>query len=160
MRSHGLSIVALTLAALGLVPGGAHLLELPARLEYPPELYATVTRTLYRGYGLVGGSVQVAAALAVSALALLERRRFDRRRFAAAAAARGVSLLLWGALVAPVNVAWGRVQDAAPEVVLDAYARLRMRWEYGHVAAFIAWFTGWIGLVVATEAARSRAEGR
>jgi hypothetical protein len=33
------------LAALGLVMGGAHLLELPVRLQYEPALYMQVTST-------------------------------------------------------------------------------------------------------------------
>lgn len=67
---------------------------------------------------------------------------------AASGAALVTSLALWGALVAPVNAAWTPLSPADP-VFAEAYADLRMRWEYGHVAAFIAWFTGWVGLVAA-----------
>jgi hypothetical protein len=29
----------------------------------------------------------------------------------------------------------------------DLYAQLRPRWEYGHVAAFVAWFAGYCFLL-------------
>jgi hypothetical protein len=35
-----LRLVALILAALGLAPGAAHVLELPVKMTYTPELYA------------------------------------------------------------------------------------------------------------------------
>ncbi|MBW7924112.1 MAG: hypothetical protein H3C59_05140 [Burkholderiaceae bacterium] len=59
------------------------------------------------------------------------------------------SLLLWALVVAPVNSAWAGSAGSGPEEFAAAYARLRLRWEYGHVAAFIAWLTGWFGLVAA-----------
>ena len=61
-------------------------------------------------------------------------------RFAAllGAAALALSLVLWGALVSPVNSAWTRVIETAPASVPEVYAQLRPRWEYGHVAAFAA----------------------
>ena len=54
MPSRLLQVIALTLAALGLAPGAAHLLELPVKLAYPPALYAQVTSTLYALFGPVG----------------------------------------------------------------------------------------------------------
>lgn len=134
---------ALTLTALGLAPGAAHLLELPVKLGYQPELYARVTATLYAWYGIVGGSVQVIALLTLAALALRERRKPTRRLYFAAAGGLLVSLLLWGLLVAPVNLDWAADGDVAH------YARLRTHWEFGHVAAFIAWLAAWMGLVTA-----------
>ncbi|MCW5621862.1 MAG: hypothetical protein KIS79_12205, partial [Burkholderiales bacterium] len=66
---------------------------------------------------------------------------------AASAAALLVSLLLWGFMVFPVNSAWVEVSGSVDMVT--AYWNLRMRWEFGHMAAFIAWLTGWFGLVAA-----------
>src|SRR5262245_44758196 len=139
--------VALTLAALGLAPGAAHLPELPVKLNYSPELYAQVTSTLYAWYGIAGGAVQVAAALTGVILAIRVRHSPSAGLAVASAATLVVSLVLWGALVAPVNSAWAEVGRANPAEFVSAYARLRARWEFGHVAAFIAWFTGWLGLV-------------
>lgn len=140
--------IALTLCALGLAPGAAHVMELPVKLGYPPALYAQVTSTLYAWYGVAGGAIQVAAALAGVTLAFRMRGSPGFGMAAASSASLLVSLALWGALVAPVNAAWAERSPADPAFA-DAYAELRMRWEYGHVAAFIAWFTGWAGLVAA-----------
>lgn len=142
-------LLALTLTALGLAPGAAHVMELPVKLDYPPQLYATVTSTLYQWYGIAGGTVQVAAALTVTALALRVRRLRGARLVGASAAALVASLLLWGAIVAPVNAAWAGITGASPDAFAAAYVRLRARWEYGHLAASVAWLTGWLALAAA-----------
>ena len=140
--------IALALAALGLAPGAAHVLELPVKLQYSDEQYAQVTGSLYAWFGAVGGAVQAAAAVAVGLLAFRLRRSPQGGLVVAAALALIASLLLWGAMVAPVNSAWADLgSSATASDVAAAYARLRARWEFGHVAAFIAWLTGWLGLV-------------
>lgn len=149
MPSRLLQVIALTLAALGLAPGAAHLLELPVKLAYPPALYAQVTSTLYALFGPVGGAVQMAAMVTVAVLAFRSRRLPQGRLLAASAAALLASLLLWAFLVAPVNGEWGSSVDVSQAEFAAAYARLRARWEYGHVAAFIAWFAGWLGMAAA-----------
>lgn len=149
MPSRLLQVIALTLAALGLAPGATHLLELPVKLGYPPALYAQVTSTLYALFGPVGGVVQMAAMAAVAVLAFRSRRLPQGRLLAASAAALLASLLLWAFLVAPVNAEWGSSTDVSQAEFAAAYARLRGRWEYGHVAAFIAWLAGWLGLAAA-----------
>lgn len=53
-----------------------------------------------------------------------------------------LSLVLWATLVQPVNVAWGEALRSGPEAAQAEYMRLRGRWEYGHVAAFLAWLVG------------------
>jgi hypothetical protein len=110
-------------------------------------MYAEVTSTLYAWYGIAGGSVQVAAVLSVALLALRSRHDPSNGFAAAAAASLLISLLLWGLLVFPVNSAWADAVGS-PEFA-TAYERLRLRWEFGHLAAFIAWLTGWLGLVAA-----------
>jgi hypothetical protein len=147
MPSRRLQAAALTLTALGLAPGAAHVMEMPVKLGYSPELYAAVTSTLYAGFGFVGGTVQVAAVAAVGWLAFRARRLPARWMAAASAAALLASLLLWGATVAPVNAAWAQLSGASATEFAAEYDRLRLRWEYGHLAAFIAWLSGWLGLV-------------
>jgi hypothetical protein len=147
MLSRSLQAAALTLTALGLAPGAAHLMELPVKLAYAPALYAEVTSTLYAWFGLAGGPVQVAATSVVAVLAFRARRLPAGRIAAASAASLLASLLLWAVLVAPVNSAWADVANSSPAEFVAAYAHLRSRWEFGHVAAFVAWLTGWLGLV-------------
>lgn len=134
--------ITLLLAALGLVMGGAHVLELLPKMQYDAEMYAAVTSTLYRFFGLVGGPLQVASIVAALLLSYLVRGRPSFRLTLFGTLALVLSLVLWFTLVAPVNAEWSRVIVSAPESVPLAYQRLRPRWEYGHVAAFIAWLLG------------------
>ncbi len=151
-------LIALILAALGLAPGAAHVLEMPVKMSYTPELYAAVTSTLYAWFGTVGAAVQVTALLSAGWLAFRSRGSASFRSTLLGALALATSLVVWAATVAPVNAEWARVIEAisigrcqAPsdtcsvgaDALADAYARLRLRWEYGHVAAFAAWFAGY-----------------
>ena len=139
--------LALTLTALGLAPGASHLMELPVKMGYPAAFYAKVTSTLYAWYGVAGGSVQVAAAIAVVVLVMRLRRTPEFGLAMAAAASLLASLALWGSVVSPVNAVWAELSRADPAAWAAGYERLRARWEFGHVAAFIAWLTGWFGLL-------------
>jgi hypothetical protein len=141
-----LRFFALTLAALGLTPGAAHVLELPVKLSYSPELYSQVTSTLYALFGSVGAGVQLGALAAVAALAYSSRRLPEFIYVLLGAVCLAVSLLLWAATVAPVNAEWAQAINATPDDISTIYAKLRNRWEYGHVAAFLAWLTGYCAL--------------
>ena len=46
-----------------------------------------------------------------------------------------------------MNAEWGRVLASDPSGAPAAYLRLRPRWEYGHVAAALAWLGGFACLV-------------
>lgn len=138
----------LLLVALGLVMGGAHVLELPVKMHYDAQMYAAVTSTLYKFYGLVGGPIQVVSALAAAVLAFLVRGRASFRLTLSGMLCLICSLALWFALVEPVNATWLHVINTAPESVPVMYERLRPRWEYGHLAAFVFWFCGFVLLLL------------
>lgn len=135
-------LVTLLLAALGLVMGGAHVLELPVRMQYEPSFYMQVTSTLYRYFGLVGGPVQVLAFVASVVLIWLLRGHEAFRSTLAGATCLALSLVLWYLLVQSVNASWAEALRANPAEAVQAYAQLRSRWEYGHVTAFGAWLVG------------------
>jgi hypothetical protein len=137
-------LLTLLLAALGLVMGGAHLLELPVRAQYDPQFYMRVTSTLYRYYGFVGGPIQVLALVFALGLAWRLRARVAFRSTLAGTVCFALSLLLWFLLVQPVNAAWFEALQAGPAEAVAAYAELRWRWEGGHAAAFIAWLLGFV----------------
>jgi hypothetical protein len=142
---------ALLLTALGLSMGLSHTLELPPKMHYDAELYTAVTSTLYRFYGWIGAILQLGSLIAV---ALLCRLVYGRRSFPltlAALLALALSLGLWAAIVQPVNTQWAQVLHASPSTAPAAYLRLRPRWEYGHVAAFIAWLSGFVCLALSMQ---------
>lgn len=141
--------VTLLLAALGLTLGAAHVLELPPKMRYDADLYAAVTSTLYPLFGSVGAVIQISAVVAAAVLTFLVRKRTVFRMTLLGALGLVLSLVLWAALVAPVNAEWLQVIQTEPEAVPEAYARLRPRWEYGHVAAFAAWLAGFSLLLLA-----------
>jgi hypothetical protein len=130
------------LAALGLVMGGAHMLEHPVRTQYDPELYFRVTSTMYRYFAIVGGPIQVLAIIASAILAWLTRGRPGSGGTLAGTFFLALSLLLWSLRVQPVNDAWLEAMRSRPDSVVEAYSRLGSQWEWGHVMAFAAWLLG------------------
>ena len=140
-------LTTLLLTALGLVMGGAHVLELPVRAQYDPQFYMRVTSTLYRFFGLVGGPLQVLALLSSIGLVWLTRGRAAFASTLVGTLCLALSLLLWFLLVQPVNAAWGEALGGGPDEAVQAYTQLRSRWEFGHVAAFTAWLLGFVLLL-------------
>lgn len=135
--------VTFMLASLGMTFGAAHTLELIPKMNYAPELYAEVTSTLYKYYGTIGGPIQVSSILASVILSFLSRRSRGFWLTVAGTFCLIVSLGLWFVLVQPVNVEWANVLQTGPRsAVVQSYLKLRERWEYGHVVAFIVWFFG------------------
>ncbi len=138
----GFWLITLLFAALGLVMGGSHVLELPVHMDYDPRFYMQVTSTLYRYFGLVGGPIQVLALILSAVLTWQVRGRFAYRSTLLGTLCLALSLLLWFMLVQPVNMAWLEALRSGPTGAVESYAQLRSRWEYGHVAAFAAWLGG------------------
>jgi hypothetical protein len=128
MRIRIFQFSAVILTALALVPGGAHLLELPHKIGLGRESYLTVQQ-IYRGWALLG-IILVAAVLASLLLAYLSRgQRTPALCAGAAAVLLGATLVIFFAWTFPVNQAtvdWSR----APE----GWELLRARWEYSHAA--------------------------
>ena len=137
-----LQFLAILLTALGLTMGAAHVLELGPRMKYDDALYMEVTRTLYLMFGIAGGAIQLASIVSVAVLCWMLRRRGPVRWTLAALVALVTSLGLWALVVAPVNAHWGAALSGDPAGAIEAYARLRWRWEAGHVVAFMAWLVG------------------
>lgn len=156
-------LVTLLLAALGLVMGGAHVLEHPVRVRYDPELYFRVTSTMYRYFAIVGGPIQVLATIAAAVLAWRTRDQPGFGWTLAGALLLALSLLLWFLRVQPVNDAWLETLRSNPASAVDAYARLRNRWEWGHVTAFASWLLGFCLLLYSAlrqEAGSGKVRGR
>ncbi len=117
--------------AIAMSAAGAHVMELPTKMQYEPPLYVRLHRTLYPNFGRIAGPSEALAMLTTSVLAWWTRKRWPAAFPWTAAAA--------GSLAAAHGVYWGVVQPVNLEMVqwpLDAipddWAGWRDRWEYGH----------------------------
>jgi hypothetical protein len=140
--------VALVLAALALTMTSAHLLELPQKMQYSPDLYAAVNTTLYRYFAIVGGTYQITSIGAAGVLAYLVRRHGLTFRWTLLAAVLlGLAFLSWILLVNPVNSQIGAALERSPQSVPSLWMQLRDRWEYGHATGFVIQLVGFCALV-------------
>jgi hypothetical protein len=76
-----LRFVTLLLAALALTMTSAHVLELPQKMEYGPDLYSAVNTTMYRYFAIVGGAYTMGAIASAAVLAVLVRHRPEASRW-------------------------------------------------------------------------------
>jgi hypothetical protein len=131
-------LVALTLTALTLGLSFAHVLEMPAKVAYPPELYVTLQNSLYVSFGppRVGAFVEPGAILAAAILAYLVRRRRPAFWLTVGAV---ICLLLAFPVVfflftQPANAVFQAARSAS---VPADFERYRVQWEYSHAARFV-----------------------
>jgi hypothetical protein len=120
--------VAVILTALGLVPAGAHLFELPNKIGLPQESYFVV-QGIYRGWALFG-VVIVGAIAANLAHAVLIRGRGPAFWLALLAfVLTAASLAVFFTWTYPANQATANWTQAP-----EHWAELRLRWELSHAA--------------------------
>jgi hypothetical protein len=148
---------ALILTALSLGLSFAHVLEMPAKFAYPPDVYVTLQNSLYVSFGPpnVGAFVEPGAILAVVSLAYLVRRR---RRALWLTVGSAVCLLLAFPVVffiftEPANSFFRAARLASLPADFEAYRR---QWEYSHAARFVLHAAGF-GLLALSVLIRPRA---
>jgi hypothetical protein len=111
--------------ALALVPGGAHLAELPSKLTLDREQYFVVQQ-IYRGWALFGAVIIASFLVNLVMAVLLWRRRepyiLPAIACLAIAASLGTFFLVYPANLATSN--WTKIPVNWEE--------LRTRWEFGH----------------------------
>ena len=118
--------VAILFTVLALIPGAAHLIELPNKMALDRESYMTVQR-IYRGWALAG-VVLLGALLTTLWLAILSRSQALPMLLAFSAfALLLVTLITFFVWVYPVNQATAQWTIATAD-----FERLRARWEYAH----------------------------
>jgi hypothetical protein len=104
MTLNGWRFVVLVLTALALTMTSAHLLELPQKMQYSPDLYTAVNTTLYRYFAIAGGTYQVSSIVAAGVLTFLLRRHVPAFHWTLfGAVCLGLAFVSWILLVAPVN---------------------------------------------------------
>ncbi|WP_374446793.1 hypothetical protein [Stella sp.] len=124
-----LKVTALVLTAIVLVPSGAHLLELPAKMALDRAAYFTVQQ-IYAGWSLFGVPIVAAIGANVLLSARLRARDPAAARWAMAAAGlMAASLGVFFAWTFPANRATGNWT-----LMPDAWEGLRRAWEYSHAA--------------------------
>ena len=139
--------VAIVLAALALVPGGAHLFALPNKISMSQGQYFTA-QSVYSGWAFLG-IILIAALISNGALAMLVRDELAPFRFALAATlCFALSLIVFFVWVFPANQA-AQNWTAIP----NDWRALRVQWEYGHAASAIL---GFIALCATTLSALTR----
>ncbi len=117
------------IVSCGLAAGVAlcHVLELPNKLALPGPAWLYVQKTLYRGFALYSGPLELVALASALYVTVLARGR--RGIFAlslAAVLAIAVELIVWLAVVNPVRL------TVMEEIALPiAWRQLRFRWELG-----------------------------
>lgn len=139
--------LAVVFTAIALVPGGAHLLALPAKMAMPEEPYF-VAQQIYRGWAWLG-VVIFAAIFANFISAFLARHQ--RRPFWLSVAAGlliAATLTIFFTWTFPANQATGNWTSVPQD-----WEQLRIQWEYSHAVNAAITF---VALLCAVGAAVSR----
>lgn len=142
-----LQFLAIVLTALSLVPGGAHLFELPNKIGLPQEAYFTV-QAIYRGWALFG-FVLVPALLVNLLLAFAVRHSVRSSALALMAAVlMAANLAIFFGWTYPANVATENWTTPVP-----GWEALRAQWEYSHAVNAMLTFGALCLVVLSTLAA-------
>ena len=154
MQRRAVQFLAVIITAMTLVPSGAHVLSLDAKLALPVEPYFVVQQ-IYQGWAWLG-IVVVVAMLINFAGAMLTRDR--PRQFGLSLAAGlliAVTLAIFFTWTYPANQAtvnW--------TFIPGDWERLRMQWEYSHAvnaALTFAAFLCSVGAALSTQAPQAAA---
>ena len=141
-----LRFIALILAALAMGMHFAHALELPAKLQWEPDLYLAVQTSLYGLFGTLGPVIEIGALIAVSILAYVVRQRRPAFPLTIVSVSMIVlALIVWFAIVLPANRQinlWLTTEALFPD-----WTRWRDQWQYGQSAIFVLHLIGFSALV-------------
>jgi hypothetical protein len=139
---------AVILTALALIPGGAHLLELPNKIGLPQDQYFIV-QGIYRGWALIG-IVLIAALVANLVLAFIQRARPLASGLALfAALCMAATLATFFVWTFPANQA----TDNWTTVPAD-WETLRRQWEYSHAVNAVVTFIALCSVTLSVLAAK------
>jgi MFS family permease len=132
MLAKATQFLAVVLTALALLPGGAHLMALPAKIAMPEDPYFVVQQ-IYRGWALAGVVIFLAIFANLLAALLTRESRRKWRLFGAAALLIAATLAVFFLWTYPANQATGNWTS-----VPENWEQLRTEWEYSHAAnAFV-----------------------
>ena len=150
MLTKASQFLAVILTALALLPGGAHLMALPAKIAMPEDPYF-VAQQVYRGWAWAGVVIFLAIFANFVAAFLAHGRR--RQLFTVAGLLIAATLALFFVWTYPANQATGN-WTSAPE----NWEQLRTQWEYSHAANAALTFVALLCAVGAALSTGSRQE--
>ena len=128
MLTKASQFLAVILTALALLPGGAHLMALSAKIGMPEQPYFVVQQ-IYRGWAWAGAVIFLAIFANVLAALLTRHSRRKWELFGAAGLLIAVTLAVFFTWTYPANQATGN-WTSTPE----NWEQLRTQWEYSHAA--------------------------
>ena len=128
MASKASQFLAVVLTAIALLPGGAHLMALPAKIAMPEDPYFVVQQ-IYRGWARAGVVIFLAIFANVVAALLTRHSRRKWQLFGAAGLLITMTLVVFFAWTYPANQATGNWTSAPKN-----WEQLRTEWEYSHAA--------------------------
>jgi hypothetical protein len=125
----------------------AHLLELPAKVQFDAALWLTLLQSLYPpAFGPVAGSAEAAAVVGSIVLAIAVRARGATFRWAVlAAACLAIAHACFWIWVVPVNAA---MLPLTAETLPSDWMQLRDQWEYTHAVRAVLEFVALAALVL------------
>ena len=136
--------LAVVLTGLALVPTGAHLFELPNKIELPRDAYLTV-QGVYAGWAWFG-IIDLAALTMNVVLAVRLRRQRRALSFAVTAALCVVVFFaIFFTWTFPANQATANWTQAP-----EAWESLRRDWEYSHAVNAVVVFAAFLATAMAT----------
>jgi hypothetical protein len=154
MQARAVQVLAIVMTTIALVPGGAHVLSLEAKLALPVEPYFVVQQ-IYRGWAWLG-IVVVAAMLVNFGSAMVTRdhpRQFWLSLIAGLLIAATLAIFFtWTYPANQATVNWTSIPGD--------WERLRMQWEYSHAVSAALTFAAFlcaIGAALSTHAPHARA---
>ncbi len=126
MLTKASQFLAVILTALALLPGGAHVMALPAKIAMPEEPYFVVQQ-IYRGWAWAGAVIFLAIFANILAALLTRANRRKWPLFAAAGLLIAATLAVFFTWTYPANQATGNWTS-----VPENWEQLRIEWEYSH----------------------------
>lgn len=134
-----LSFLALVLTAIALIPAGAHVFEMAAKMKLGRDAYFVV-QGLYRGWAYFGIAAAGSLLATLANAALLGARR-DRLLSLFAAIMIAASLAIFFAYVYPAN----RITQNWTAIPAN-WKNWRYQWEWGHVVSAVCTFLAFLAL--------------
>ena len=126
MLTKASQFLAVILTALALLPGGAHVMSLSAKIAMPEEPYFVVQQ-IYRGWAWAGAVIFLAIFVNILAALLTRANRRKWPLFAAAGLLIAATLAIFFTWTYPANQATGNWTS-----VPENWEQLRTEWEYSH----------------------------